>query len=450
VAWNLGQRKRPFSTRFLVIAASALTLLALMAAYVASILGSLDTPEFQQALLERASAAVGARIQARKVEVKLRGVTLEGVTIANPSPFSGDLAAAEAVVLRYRLLPLLRGRLEFGRLALERPVIDLAMDARGAFNYERLGRTRPAPAAGSAALAPVELVVSKLSVEDARIVVRDHRAALMKVDGADLDSSVRLAHTSSEGKGELRVAAFDLAGTLFVRRVSAPLTASGGVLTLAPVRATLAGGTLGGDVKVNLQKGLRWTAHLVVEQAQLRTLLEEARAAQRMSGTVAGDATLEGSGGLATLKGKGQVQVRDCQVAHAPLLGVIATALRVPELARPDLDECRATFTLGDGRLVNPSLSFKGASVQLTGRGVTSLGSLAIDYDMTLALSEALARRIPAPELRAAFKDRGDGFVTIDFKVTGTTSAPRSDLTLRVGKAAAESGLRKFLRRKLF
>jgi hypothetical protein len=129
---------------------------------------------------------------------------------------------------------------------------------------------------------------------------------------------------------------------------------------------------------------------------------------------------------------------------------LVATVLRTPELARPDFDECRANFTLGGGRLVNPSLSMKGRSVQLTGRGVTSLRSLAIDYDMTLALGEALARRIPAQELREAFKDRGDGFVTIDFKVTGTTAAPQSDLAMRVGRAAAESGLKKLLRRKLF
>jgi hypothetical protein len=129
---------------------------------------------------------------------------------------------------------------------------------------------------------------------------------------------------------------------------------------------------------------------------------------------------------------------------------LLSTVLLVPELAHPDFEDCRATFTLGEGRLVTSSLSLKGPSLRLTGRGVTSLRSLAIDYDMTLALSEALARRIPAQELRAAFKDRGDGFVAVDFKVTGTTSAPRSDLAMRLGKAAAESGLMKLLRRKLF
>ena len=426
-----------------------LALLALGTAYVVHLVRSLDTPEFKSAILNRASAAIGARVQARKVAVTvLHGVTIEGVTIANPAPLRGDLLTAEALVLRYDLSSLLRGRLEFARLSAEKPALDLVMDERGVFNYERLGGS--GAASPSAAGLPIELAFSKLSLGGARVVVRDRRATLMRVEGAELESAVRLARASVEGDGTLRVALLNLGDTFFVRGVSAPLHVSSGALKLAPVNSTLAGGHLGGDVEVRFQKGFRFVATLTVKDVQLQTLLQEAKATQGMSGTVVGDAVVEGTGGLATLKGKGQVRLDNCRVTRAPLMTLLATALRIPELARPDFEECRSTFTLGNGRLVTPSLTLKGPSVQLAGHGVTSLKSLAIDYDMTLALDEALARRIPAQELRAAFKDRGDGFVTIDFKVTGTTSAPRSDLAMRLGRAAAESGLKKLLRRKLF
>jgi uncharacterized protein YhdP len=440
---------RPTKVRLLALAGVALAVLVLGLAYLAHLVRSLDTPEFQKAMLDRASAAIGARVQARRVVVTLlHGVTLEGVTIANPPPFKGHLATADALVLRYDLWSLLRGRLELARLSVEKPVLDLAMDQAGAFNYEKLGGSRSATTTGVAL--PVRLAISKLSLDGARIVVRDPRATLMKVEGAELDSSVRLARTSVEGEGKLRVALLNLGDAFFVREVSAPLRASSGSVALAPVRATLAGGDVGGDVDVRLQKGFRFVAKLTVKGAQLQQLLAEAKATQGMSGTVVGDAVVEGTGGIATLEGKGQVRVESCRVTQAPLMTLLSTVLRVPELARPDFDECRGTFTLGQGRLVNPSLSFKGPSIQLTGRGVTSLKTLAIDYDMTLALSQALARRIPAEELRAAFRERPDGFVTIDFEVTGTTSAPRSDLALRMGRAAAESGIKKLLRRKFF
>jgi hypothetical protein len=420
-------------------------------AYVAHVVRSFDTPEFKRSILDRASAAVGARIQARKVEVSvLHGVTLESVNIANPPPFTGSLVTADAFVLRYSLWSLLSGRLELATLAVEKPALDLALDTNGGFNYERLrGSTAPSSASSGGTL-PIDLVVSKLSLTGARIVVRNPRAVLMKVDGADLKSSVRLAGASLEGEGTLRVAVLNVGDSFFVRGLSAPLHASHGSLTFTPLNAMLAGGAIRGDATVGLQTGLHFTATLKLEGAQLQKLLDEARAAQTASGTLVADAVIEGSGGLASLKGKGQLQVKDCKVAHAPLMTLISTVLRIPELAHPDFDDCRTTFTLGAGRLVTPSLSLKNASLQLTGHGVTDLESLSIDYDMTLALGETLSKRIPAQELRAAFKDRGDGFTTIDFKVTGTTSAPRSDLALRLGTAAAESGLKKLLHRKFF
>jgi hypothetical protein len=55
-------------------------------------------------------------------------------------------------------------------------------------------------------------------------------------------------------------------------------------------------------------------------------------------------------------------------------------------------------------------------------------------------------------ELKAAFKERGDGFSAVDFKVTGTSAAPKTDLASRVGKAAATeaavSGLKKIFGKK--
>lgn len=434
--------------RLALVAGVGVALVAGAAAYLAFLVRSFETPQFKRALLDRASASAGTRIQARDVELRLlQGVVAEGVTVANPPPFTGSLAAADSLVLRYDPWALLRGRLALTRLTMDKPALDLAMDSRGVFAYERLARARGTAPSGAL---PIALVISKLSIDGGRIVVRDPRSALVTMEGADLDSSVRLASGSLEGDGSMRIATVRLGAAFVVRDVSAPLRASGGVLALTPVRATLADGRVDGEASVHLQKGFRYEARVGLKNAQVRKLLEEAQATPGMSGRLTAEARVEGTGGMETLEGKGQVQVEDCQVTRSPVMTLLATVLRVPELARPDFDECRATFTLGGGRLTNPSLSLKGPAVQLTGRGVTSLRSLAIDYDMTLALGETLVRRIPAEELRAAFEDRGDGFSTIDFKVTGTTSAPKSDLGLRLGKAAAESGIRKFLRRKLF
>jgi uncharacterized protein involved in outer membrane biogenesis len=443
-------------TRLVVAAWAVLALGALGLGYLVHLVRSVDTPEFRQSVLDHASSAAGTKVQARTVDISLlRGVTLRGVRVANPPPFPGDLLTADAFILRYSPWTLLVGRLELSRLSLEKPALTLAMDARGVFNYERLGSASPAPVAQGSRGLPVALVLSKLSVDKARIVVRDPRAPFVKIEGADLDSSLEVAGTSIDGKGTVRLALVNLADSLFVRGVSAPLQAANGTLVLAPLKGTVAKGEVRGDVRVRLQDSFHFSANLTVEGAQLEKLLEEAKAGQSASGALGAKASVEGSGGVATLKGQGHVQVAGCKVAHVPLMTLLSTAFRVPELAHPEFKECRADFTLGDGRLVTPSVSLKGPAMEITGHGVMRLETLALDYDMTLALSKALLDRIPVHELRAGFKERADGFGVMDFKVTGTTAAPQTDLSARLGKAAAseaaEGGLNKLLHKgKIF
>jgi AsmA-like C-terminal region len=442
------------AVRRAAVVAGAVVLGAVLlgALYLVHLVRSVDTPAFRRSLLDRASAAAGTKVEARVVEVSLwHGLTLRGVTVANPRPFPGDLLTAEAFVLRYRLRSLLAGRMELSRLSLEKPVLTLAMDARGALNYERLGGAR-ASGPGQGSSLPVALVLSKLSVEHGRVVVRDPRSALLTIEGADLDSALVLSGASIEGKGKVRVALANVGDSLFVRDIGAPLEASKGGLVLAPLEGTLAKGKVRGDVRVQLRDTLRFTANVTVEGAQLQKLLEEAKATQSASGRLNAQATVEGTGGVATLKGRGRAQVSECAIANAPVLTLLSTVLRIPELAHPELDECLADFTLGNGRLTTPSVRLKGRSMQLTGRGVVRLDTLALDYDMTLALDKTLLERIPVREVRAGFVDRADGFAAIDFTVAGTTTAPTTDLTTRLGKAAAveavQRGLKGWLRKR--
>jgi type II secretion system protein N len=438
-------KKRLFLVGGLLAAA-----LALVFALALWLVSSIDTPELKSSILERVSSAAGARARARQVDIALlHGITLRGVTVANPPPFSGDILSAEAFILRYRLWPLLSGRLELARLSLEKPVLTLSMDARGAFNYEKLGGSAGPPAShGKTTSIPIELVLSKLGVSGARIVVRDAKAAYVTVENAGLDSSFVLSGDQIEGKGRLSADTVDLADALYVRRLAAPLAISKGTLALTPVRARLAGGALAGEARLRLSD-LRFSADVSLRKAELRMLLEEARTAQSASGWLSAEAKIEGGSGLSSLKGRGELHVDDCKVAHAPLMTLLAGLLGVPELEHPEFQECRVEFTLGRGRATVPVLRLKGSSVELAGHGVTRLDSMAIDYDMTMALSRKLLDRVPVRELRAAFTDRGDGFGTVAFKVTGTAAAPRTDLASRVGKAAASEAAGNVLK-KLF
>src|SRR5580700_11736736 len=96
-----------------------LIIVAVLAALVIVIVGAgiyftnryLQTPAFKEQALQTARGELGANVEINELQVSLfSGVALRGVVIGNPPGFSGNLLTADAFVLRYRLLPLLRRR----------------------------------------------------------------------------------------------------------------------------------------------------------------------------------------------------------------------------------------------------------------------------------------------------------------------------------------------------
>lgn len=431
-------------------AAACLCAAAAFAAWAAHRIRALDTPEFKAALLDRIRAAAGVDVQAKTLEVSLfRGVTLEGLTVANPPGFPGRLLEAEAFRLRYDLWPLLRGRLQVDEIALDAPVLALSMNARGVYNYEKLApAAAKAPAPPSFMALPLELVLSRLAATKGRISLVDHaKATLLDVRGADLSSRFQMSAGSVRGSGTARLETMVLADALFVRDVRAPLELSRRSLRLGPIAGRLAEGEAGGDLRADFEKDLRYSLDIAVKRAQVETLLKEARSEAAMTGSLAASASFEGTGGLATLKGRGHAEVSDCKIRHSKVLAAVAAALQVPELAHPDFDECRMEFSMAAGRVTTPVLSMKSPALQLTGEGSLNLTDDAIAYDMTLALDRRLLGRVPVEEMRAAFSERADGLAAVDFRVSGTLAAPRTDLLTRIAKAGASEALKDALGR---
>jgi len=441
----------------LAVAAVVLVVVVGIVAYGVRLAGSLNTPEFQKTVLDQAKAAVGGDVRVEDMKISLlSGVTLRKIALKNPAPFPGDLLTADAFVLRYKLLPLLAGRIEVERLSLEKPALGLVMDAKGVFNYEKLGPkpspgAKAAPAAGPAV--PLKIVLSRLSVDDASVTMTDHtKAPLLSVEDADFTSAFEIEGGVARGSGKATIKTVNVGDVLFVKGVSAPLSASKEEVKLAPIRAKVAGGDASGDVTVRLKGGFRYVANVDLDGTSVKTLLEEAKSVAGVTGTLRGKATFEGTGGLPTLKGRGQAQVADCRVENAKVMALLSTALQVPELANPEFDECRLEFTMTGSRVQTPVVSLKGDAMQLTGHGTYNVDTYAIDYDMSLALAAKLLAKVTRKELRPAFKDRGDGFSTVEFRVFGTTLAPQTDLLSRVGKAvateAAKDQVNKLLKKK--
>ncbi len=428
----------------LAVAAVLPILLVAVIGYGIHLVRWLDTPEFKADLLQKAKGAVGTDVQVNELGISLfSGVTLKGVVVANPAPFPGSILRADAFVLRYRLLPLLRGRLLIDELSLEKPVVSLASDKKGVFNYERLGGKAAAasPASsGSGVSTPLSVILSKLAVEDARLTMKDGMVAppatLLAVEDADFESSFEIAGKGAQGKGEARVKVVNLADLLFLRDAKAELAVTPQQVRLAPLTARLAKGEAEADLDLRL-RDFRYAMRLEVKGADVRTLMAEAKAGGGVSGTLESKADFEGTGGMVTMKGKGRAEITHCRLSNVKVLEALSALLQVPELAKPDFERCEIDFQLNGYRVTTPVIDFKGSAMEIAGSGTMNMESGAIAYDLSLALAESLLRKIPAQEIRAAFKPRADGLSVVEFKVYGTSAAPKTDLATRLGKAAA-------------
>jgi hypothetical protein len=261
-------------------------------------------------------------------------------------------------------------------------------------------------------------------------------AALARVEGTAFGAAIEVAGGIATGTGDARVRTLSLGDRLFLRDAAAPLRLTREEARLAPIRAHLAGGRATGEASVRLQGGFRWVVSLDVEGAKVETMLAEAAATAGLAGGLRGHARFEGTGGLATVRGSGEAGVSDCRLNAGRATALVAAGLGLPELERPDFDECRLSFTQHGARVTIPSLSMKGRALELAGRGSTAIDTGSLDFDMTLALAPAVFARVTRPEVRPAFRMRPDGFAEIDFRLTGTTAAPRTDLAERVAKGA--------------
>ena len=144
-------------------------------------------------ILQRAQAALGRPVTVGTMTMSLwggLGIQLNELRIADDPRFSDtDFVRAAALAARARLLPLLHGSVEVGRIDLKRPEIHLVRDASGQWNYATLKPLQsPRPAATSMLVpgivrvaavettpdaAPLPLLVSHVTIDDGTLIVDD-------------------------------------------------------------------------------------------------------------------------------------------------------------------------------------------------------------------------------------------------------------------------------------
>ena len=447
---------------FKILALVLLGAVALLGVGFVALVRYLDSDAFRRAAIGAAQETVGAPVTVGELHVSLfSGAAFRQVVVGNPPGVPGDLLRAEALVVRPRLLPLLRRRLEFAEMRLDSPVVTLARNERGEWSFERL-ISHPAapPAAGSAGgAAPsggaetpsatssaLEVVVPRLAMTHGRLTVtREPKGSLVDAGDIELMTSLSRVGGALAGDGQMSIASIRIAERVEVRSLTAPLTFHGGELTLAPLAGQLADGVLKGKATVGLTGATRYAVSLELTDARAESLLASL-GGRKLSGRLQAQASFTGSADGTT--GQGHAEIRDGQLYDLPVLGAVATALDLPLLRDQRFQEGSIDFTLAGNVLRTPVVRFIAGDVKILGKGEVQLATGELAHELTLLVPQAIVRRAPR-DMRSAFTDRGNGVMGVDFRVWGPYRSPRTDLQDRVLRGFTESLLKKGLKQLL-
>ena len=422
-----------------------------------------QSPAFKAQVLATANQELGSDVRIDELHASLfSGVTLRGVTIGNPKDFPGNLLTADAFVLRYRLLPLLRRRVEIEQLSLDKPVVTLSQNDRGKWNYEKIGAKEseaappgPTPpprtvrAAKPQAATLLDIVLSKLAITRGAVsLVSEKNKLLMRTEGIDFSSSVSFADGKLAGAGKTSFDRVNVADALFVQQLAAPVAIAADRIKLVPLSGKIADGVVTGEVALQLMPEFKYMVNLQVKDSDMAKLLAEARTKQVMTGRLGVTASLEGTGGLPTIDGHGRVEIKDGQLMEIPVLNLLASLLQIEVLRNLRFSECVLEFSITNNMMQTPVIRLTSPQVQIAGKGSVSLDDYSLNHDMTISFAKGTLDRVPEV-IRSLFTQRQDGSLALDFRVWGPYNAPKTDLQNRLIKGTAEQLIEKGLQRFL-
>jgi hypothetical protein len=134
------------------------------------------------------------------------------------------------------------------------------------------------------------------------------------------------------------------------------------------------------------------------------------------------------------LEGSGVCSLQDGQFRQLDFFQTLGQVLQIDELSTLKLKTARAAFRLGEERVTVDELLLEALEVKLTAAGAVRFdGKLGLDA--RLALQEGLVKKMPGFLRDSLSQPEPPGLAFIDFKVSGRTDRPKTDLAEKlVGK----------------
>jgi hypothetical protein len=160
------------------------------------------------------------------------------------------------------------------------------------------------------------------------------------------------------------------------------------VLRIRDLKATLFGGTIGGEARLDTAPGMHYDVLLEGLGIQLdafgRHNLGETAARAQLHGPARVSLHLEGDGtDLLGLKGNGRVDIEQCKIGQLPVLLDLVKmfGLRVPD--RTAFEQAHVDFAIEGPQLRVQQLDLFGNAISLRGQGTLDLDGNNLELDFT-------------------------------------------------------------------
>jgi type II secretion system protein N len=416
-------------SKAILVGLAALVVLA--GALVAGLNLFVQSPASQLQIQEELSGALRMPLKFVNIGVSPLGrLRITGITIPNAGV---NFLEATSFDARFRLLPLLRGRLELTRMRMENPKILWMQSADGKWKLPeperaaKISAENPPKAETAHAKSPFDVILGRIEVKGGGVdlVDKEHKHVATLANIHLFYDTLGADHFA----GRFTVDQLTFAGAMSVEKLSSPFEYDGQSLNLSKIAAALAGGTLDGTLRLRSEKGSSpMETTLGFKNVDMDRLARQlGMPAGQATGLLAGQIALHGDAQKPEdLKGQATLDLRNAQFQQLELFQTIGQVLGLRELSDLRVKDGHGDFRLAGEKIVINKIALNTPDLQLTAEGMARRNKK-LNLTAQLSVEEDLVQRLPGA-VRDSFKPTDGGRRAINFAITGTVDRPRTDL----------------------
>ena len=407
----------------------------------------LKSASAQAQIQEAVGDALGFPITIESTSLTLwSDLKIHGFRAPQPDGTPGDFLAAQNFSASYRLLPLFGKKLVIPHVTLDAPKIAWRTNADGQWEWPNVHKKpksdqpkvkkpkekkpKKTQLVGRAK-SGFEVLIEDVVVRGGTIDLLDENGVpVTSASGVDIDLD-EFAPPDFDGK--LRAQKIVWTGLVY-EQVASPFSFDDGVLDFPAITAQLAGGTVQGAFQLDTDgRGSPFTATLNVGRAELGKLAgvwgwTEGDVAGQLSGEFALHGTMKK---FARSEGTGHLRLEGGHFQQLGLFETVGQVLGIEELTNLRFNEAGAELRMAEEKILVEPLTLATPELRITAKGSVKLDTK-LSLDARLAVSDALAKRLPGFVRDNFTATDTDPMRGIDFKVSGKIDKPKTDIVEKI------------------